>query len=408
MATVNSSIIAPALREIGVIAPGEAPAYDDANDALSALNRLLDQHALDRLQLYTTTRATVNLNADQSEYLLLNTGGISGDLTETADGFDTGWAGVPPGWTVVLAGDAAVTNDTTSYQAGGHSVKILGTTGAGYIYRDFETLAGRQHTITLYTKAGFTSTGQVSVQNTDTLKYLNSSGVWQSVETFIFTSPAGSTFTLKTQSFVVEPPQDVGTNPTTLRVSLIGQATTFGAWFDTFTLDATDRVSSARPVFIDHVNVVDLTQDPAIEYPMTQLTEDAWAGVVQKDMTTTRPMAWYYNPTFPGGTLTVWPVPSVSTMALAVYVLKQVPKFEALTDTFTLPQGYERMLITNLALELCPSYEKTPHPILVKNARESMAAVKTVNRRPADLQMEAAALIGTTRGASRYNILIDQ
>ena len=70
-------LIKASLRDIGVLAAGETPAFDDSNDALSALNRLSDQWSAERLQMYTVTRETWTLVASQQQY----TFGTGGDIT---------------------------------------------------------------------------------------------------------------------------------------------------------------------------------------------------------------------------------------------------------------------------------------------------------------------------------------
>ena len=76
-------------------------------------------------------------------------------------------------------------------------------------------------------------------------------------------------------------------------------------------------------------------------------------------------------------------------------------QFSSLSDTVSLPNGYEDYIVTNLALRLCPDYNRTPNPLLIKAAAEAKAAVKRANRRDADLSFESASLIGN-RGY--YNI----
>src|SRR2546425_1105764 len=63
-------------------------------------------------------------------------------------------------------------------------------------------------------------------------------------------------------------------------------------------------VGGARPVFIDHVNYQDTSLSPVLERPLVSLTDDAWAAVPLKTLTSPLPGYYYYNPTFPTGTIT--------------------------------------------------------------------------------------------------------
>ncbi len=152
-------------------------------------------------------------------------------------------------------------------------------------------------------------------------------------------------------------------------------------------------VNVARPVYVDHVNFQDTAPDPDLEYQMEPLTEDAWSRVPQKTLQSKFPTSWYYNPTFPNAVLTLWPIPTATTLQGVLYAPQAVAQFAALTTVVSLPPGYEEMLVKNLALKLGPSYERQPNPVLVEQAREAKAIVKRANKRLADLSIDDAALI---------------
>lgn len=168
-----------------------------------------------------------------------------------------------------------------------------------------------------------------------------------------------------------------------------------------------------RPVFINEVRFIDTSTDPDTEYPLTKLTDDAYAAITLKAQTSTFPQAWYYNPTYADGALILWPTPTSSTLQGVLYVPTATTGFGSsvptassadtiLSTTVSLPDGYEEMLTTNLAMLLCPSYDRQPHPVLAQAARDSMAAIKRANRRDMDLSFEAGALGGS--GHPAYNI----
>lgn len=161
-------------------------------------------------------------------------------------------------------------------------------------------------------------------------------------------------------------------------------------------------VAIARPVFVENVKFIDTSTNPATEYPLTKLTEEVYQRITLKAQTSVFPQAWYYNPTYPTAALTLWPAPTSSTLQGAIYHWMAVVQLAALTTTVSMPPGYERMLVKNLAFELCPTYERQPNPVLVKTAAESLASVKRANRRLQDMSFEPAALIGGGRGG--YNI----
>ena len=61
-------VVADALREIGVLAAGEVASAEDSLSGLSALNRLVDQWASERLQIYSVTRTAWSLVSGTAAY----------------------------------------------------------------------------------------------------------------------------------------------------------------------------------------------------------------------------------------------------------------------------------------------------------------------------------------------------
>lgn len=167
-----------------------------------------------------------------------------------------------------------------------------------------------------------------------------------------------------------------------------------------YTVGAGGTVNVARPVFIDHVNFIDTSTDPDTEYQLTPLTDDAWAALAQKALTATKPSNWFYNPTFPTGTLTLWPTPTNSGLQGALYAPQQVAEFASLDEVISLPPGYRRMLVKNLARDLAPSFDRQIHPQLSEQAIESKATVKRNNYRLSDLSFDPAVT-----GGGAYNIV---
>jgi len=174
-----------------------------------------------------------------------------------------------------------------------------------------------------------------------------------------------------------------------------------------FTVGASGNINIVRPVYIDHINFVDQTPSPDIEYPLRKLTEDEYAAIPMKAQTSTFPQAYYYNPTFSSsqGTLYPIPIPTNANLLWALYHWTALTEFASLDTTFTLQPAYERMIVKNLALEIAPQWEKEPSGLLIRQAMDSMSVVKRSNVRLSDLQFEAGALIGN---AGLYDIHTDR
>lgn len=169
-----------------------------------------------------------------------------------------------------------------------------------------------------------------------------------------------------------------------------------------FTVGTGGNINIMRPVKIERVNFIDTSLDPDTEFQLPPLlTELQYESITLKALTAVYPQAAYWNPTYPLGTLIPWPIPTSATLLWAIYAWTAVPQFAALSTTVSLPPAYEEALVMNLALLLCPAYEKQPHPLLVDVARSSMAALKRANQRMRDLQFGPDAMAGRYGDTSR-------
>lgn len=173
---------------------------------------------------------------------------------------------------------------------------------------------------------------------------------------------------------------------------------------ETYTIGSSGDVNIVRPMFIEHVYFQDTSFSPTLEMPLQPLTDDAYAKIPQKDLESTYPTSWYYNPTFPLGTLTFWPVPTSSTIQGVLYARTALADVTSTATTFTLPPGYQRMVETNLALEIAPLFNATPSPVLIKLAMDSKQLVERENTRMMDLSVDTAALGQTARGWTNWSI----
>ena len=162
----------------------------------------------------------------------------------------------------------------------------------------------------------------------------------------------------------------------------------------TYTVGTGGTVNVDRPVFLDHVGFQDTSSSPVMEYELSELTDDAYAGLTPKALTSPFPTSWYYNATFPLGALTLWPTPTSATLQGVLYAPAAVAAFAGLTTAISLPPGYEELILTTLALRLATSYGRQIDPGLRERAGEARAIVKRANMRLTDLSFEAGALIG--------------
>ena len=169
-----------------------------------------------------------------------------------------------------------------------------------------------------------------------------------------------------------------------------------------FTVGLGGTVSVARPVFIDHITFYDNANSPLNEIPLTPLTDDAWSAIRMKGTESPYPQSFWYNPTYPLATLSLWPKPTGANLRGVLYAPAAVAEFTSLAQDVALPPGYRRMIVKNLAMELAPSYERPPNPALIQQAQDSVAAVKRGNKRLMDMTTDMA-----TWGGRGFDIYTD-
>lgn len=175
-----------------------------------------------------------------------------------------------------------------------------------------------------------------------------------------------------------------------------------------YLVGAGEVVDVARPVFVQQLGnvsplrLIDTSVTPNLEIPLTPLTDQGWRSLPMKSMTAPRPWAAYYNPTFPAGTISLYPVPTLTTLQGVLYAPAAQGEF-ALTDTIILPPGYRKFLRDQLAVELCPEYDMAVPQALAASATDAKTNLQRANQRLMDLPIDPMwAGVG-----ARYDITTD-
>jgi hypothetical protein len=144
-----------------------------------------------------------------------------------------------------------------------------------------------------------------------------------------------------------------------------------------------------RPVKIQDAAVILNDVDVPVD------VEDAqwWAGQTVKAQTSTFPTSLYYEPAWPLGKIYLWPIPTVAyDLRLETWV--SLTQFEKLTDSFSLPPGYLELIISGLAVTLCPAFGKSPDATLVANAQRALVLVQGNNSKAPRISLAGGGLPG--------------
>ena len=118
-----------------------------------------------------------------------------------------------------------------------------------------------------------------------------------------------------------------------------------------------------------------------LDYFIDIISFDRYNEIGLKTVPGPWPYVMAYQPTYPLGTLWIYPNPTVAGTAF-LYTDLILTQFTDLTQAVNLPQGYARALKKLLALELCPLFGKTPSPQLIMQAKEARELIKGMNASP--------------------------
>lgn len=162
------------------------------------------------------------------------------------------------------------------------------------------------------------------------------------------------------------------------------------------TLGTGGNFNTARPQAIAQARLL----VNGLEYPVDILSEAEWAAIADKSVQTEIPTAIYPEGTYPLETVNIYPVPSAAN-SLVLYSWKPLSTVATLDTAISLPPGYERALVFNLAVDLAPEYGRPVPDRVDLVAARSLASIKRKNFRPSYLQIDGAI---PARGRGRVDI----
>jgi hypothetical protein len=147
-------------------------------------------------------------------------------------------------------------------------------------------------------------------------------------------------------------------------------------------------VATARPPKIEAAALILTDQTPNIYSPLEIVDGDWWINNPTPTLATQVPYYLYPNYSWPLGQIYLWPVPTTAYgIRLKLWtLLSQL----ALTDTFSLPPGYQDAITLSLAESLTAPHGAQLSPILVKNASEARARIKSLNSEAPTMTCDAA------------------
>jgi hypothetical protein len=152
----------------------------------------------------------------------------------------------------------------------------------------------------------------------------------------------------------------------------------------TYSLGAGGAFNVARPEWIDSGAFTRSTDVPTVEYhDQDPLTDAQWNAIRIKSLPDALVQVFRYVPSFPLGSIQVWPVPNVGTLSILLRYPTPLTVPATLVTVLSLPPGYKRALRTNLSVELAAGpFDRKINSRLEKIAIDSKATLQRRNLTP--------------------------
>ncbi len=148
---------------------------------------------------------------------------------------------------------------------------------------------------------------------------------------------------------------------------------------------ATLQSFAPRPLRINSA-IVRVTTSVAgsLDYPVAVINLEDYEMIGIKTLSGPWPRALYYQPTEPMGILNYWPNPNQVT-EMHLFCDSVLNQFSTITDTITLPQGYNLAMRFGLAELLMPEFGKSDQiqvAMIKEQAEAGRAWIKRTNMQP--------------------------
>ena len=136
----------------------------------------------------------------------------------------------------------------------------------------------------------------------------------------------------------------------------------------------TTWAATTRPMKIKAASVLAAN---GVEKECHVCTAEEWAAVPDKTRTGIYAEALYWDAGFPTGIIYVSPMPGAGSCVL--YTYEAIGQTTGLSDTVSLPPGYERPLVLAFALELCIPFQRPIPDGLPQLAQEAEMTIASLS-----------------------------
>lgn len=155
-----------------------------------------------------------------------------------------------------------------------------------------------------------------------------------------------------------------------------------------------------RPVSIEAISLELNTSSPSVFVQLTPRDAQWWQAQSVPDLSTDIPTDFYYDPTWPNGSIYFWPVPS-AVYPVQIQIRTLLDDTLTLDLTFSLPPGYQEAVTLTLAEKTARSYGRAVSQDLANDARNARAIIFNNNDTTPRIATADVGMSGPRQGGTR-------
>ena len=116
-----------------------------------------------------------------------------------------------------------------------------------------------------------------------------------------------------------------------------------------------------------------------VSLPVKKLNDEQFADITLRGVRTTIPQYFFDNGNYPMRGINLWPIPK-DAKYVELWMWQPLLTFDSIDEEINLPDGYERAIKFNLALELAPEFMKSVPGIVSNTAATSLMEIQRLNQ----------------------------
>ncbi len=173
------------------------------------------------------------------------------------------------------------------------------------------------------------------------------------------------------------------------------QSFTLTPGVQTYSIGSGGAFNGARPTRIDKGTLVVLSNPASpLRMDLRLMDDEEWQSINLQSTASTLPRKLFYNPTFPLGTVNLWPSPTEADKVELSSAQNLAGGFTAGTDAFVAPPGYLDAVRYQLAVRLAMEWDKPLKDGVMMLATEALAKIQRLNAPTPQMSLNPACPMG--------------